>query len=137
MATSKLHTGVWVRQLLKGKRNVRISFIPDNFATPSQHTIRKLDDGDKSTWIELLGDPANIDIDAGITTLRFNKENSKCNATWMPNDRNQQEIFNVYEKPDNGNGDGAGGADYLRCMAVNAAKPFIEANATCLSQWLV
>lgn len=137
MAKSKLHTGVWVRQILKGKRKVRISFIPDDFDTPSQHTIRKLDAGEKSTWIELLGDPDDIDIDTGITILRFNKQSTKCNATWMPNDPKQKEIFNVYEKPESGSGNPEGGTDYLRCMAENSAKSFIDANATCLSQWLV
>ena len=139
MAKNELYTGVWVRQVLKGKQKVRISFIPDDFASPSQYTIRKLDEGEKSTWVELLGDPEDIDIDTGITLLRFNKENTQCNATWLPNSsKPNKEIFNKFQRAeDPGGGFDSGGVEYRACMADNANKSFIEANAACLGQWLV
>jgi hypothetical protein len=140
MAENKLHTGVWVRQTLRGKREVRISFIPDDFASPPQYTIRPFDEGEKSTWVELLGDPKGVDIDAGITMLRFNQEGTLCNATWLPNKNSatKKEIFHVHQKPEpEAGGHDEGGADYLRCMDDNAGKSFIEANAACLGQWLV
>ena len=138
MANSELHTGVWVRQILKGKRKVRISFIPDDFASSSQYTVRKFDEGEKSTWVELLGDPVGVDIDMGTTLLRFNKESTQCNATWLPNSRKQQEIFNKFQRAEDPQGGfESGGVEYRACMAVNANRSFIEANAACLGQWLV
>jgi hypothetical protein len=143
MSENQLHTGVWVRQILKGKRKVRISFIPDDLTCPSLYTVREFDEGEKSTWVELLGDPKDeaendIDIDAGVTLLRFNQENTKCNATWLPSSSNQKEIFHEFIRPEPAAGDvGSGGAEYRQCMANNAEKSFIEANAVCLGQWLV
>ena len=136
MAEDKLHTGVWVRQLLMGKRKVRISYLPDGLG-PAQSTIRKFDEGEKSTWIELLGDPQDVDVDKGITLLRFNEANNRCYATWLPASGQQEKIHNIYERPEPEPGEGEGGAEYRKCMSDNAGKSFIEANAICLSQWLV
>lgn len=137
MAKDKLHTGVWVRQVLKGKKMVRISYIPDSLGE-TQSTLRKYKEEEKSTWVELLGDPdpEDVDIDEGITFLRFSKDNNTCYATWLPRSGDKR-IFNIIERPDPENGDGMGGAEYRKCMNDNADKSWIEANAQCMGQWLL
>ena len=81
-------------------------------------------------------DPEDVDIDEGITFLRFNKENNTCYATWLPRSGDKR-IFNIIERPDPENGEGLGGAEYRKCMNDNADKSWIEANAHCMGQWLL
>ena len=50
MSDIKLHNGLWTRQVLKGKRKVRVTFIPDNLANPLQSAQIKIDDDSKEAW---------------------------------------------------------------------------------------
>lgn len=84
MATAKLHRGTFTRQVLSGKQEVRIAFIPDDTSQGIESVVRDNDDGEKKWWRLLLGNPRGINIDTGTVVVRFGKDNMSGSAFFMP-----------------------------------------------------
>lgn len=98
MAIAKLHQGVLIRQVLKGKKKVRLAFVPDDTSKPTEEVIRINDDGEKRSWKHLLGGPQDLDIDTGILALRFNTDNMSGIAFFMPAKTKSATITNVFHQ---------------------------------------
>lgn len=139
MPTEKLYKGTLMRQILKGKKKVRIVFLPDNPEVEPQITVRANDIGEKVSWKLLLEKghplPAEIDIDTGIIFLRFNKDMTSGTATFLPADKNQLVIINPFLQAGSGTGiPDSSPEDFANCVdnktdnGVNLA----EAIAVCL-----
>jgi hypothetical protein len=143
MPNKQLQNGVLLRQVLKGKRKVRISFIPDDVTHPTESTLIRLMDDTKSTWTKLLGNPpASLDINQGIILLRFNENGNGGIAKFYPNQSAQEEITHPFIQqdpvplPPPGP---IGSEDYLKCMEnkrelLGADFNYAVAAAQCLPQ---
>ena len=143
MAQQKIHQGMWMRQVLKRKKKVRITFMPLNPTQPGLSTIRDYDEGEKSTWTQFFGEiepPANID--EGITILRFNANQVSGIASFHPNS-NLDPIdhpFQVADPTDPGNS--AGKPEFNACIngkrSTQGNRFYLPtAVAECMSQLLI
>jgi hypothetical protein len=140
MATVKLYEGVWVRQVLKGKRTVRVVYVPDDVTQQPQFTKLSIDDDSKSAWKKLLGVGNSVDINLGIILVRFNNDNKGGTATFLPNQSAEDVIVKSFQQSDPQNDfPGVGMAEFLGCIqgkrdALGAAFDYPRAFAECLSQ---
>ena len=98
MAVPQLYQGVLIRQVLSRKRKVRLEFIPDDTSKSPESAIRLYDDGEKRAWSYLLGNPRGIDIDSGITVLRFNRDNESGVALFMPESSTSPTITKMFRQ---------------------------------------
>lgn len=94
-----LHDGIWTRQVLKYKRKVRVTFIPDDPARLPESAQVSIGDDSKTAWKRLLGDPAD-DIDLGTVIVRFNQDNESGRAIFLPNRSKQSEINHAFQSKD-------------------------------------
>lgn len=120
MSVAKLHQGVLIRQVLSRKRKVRLTFVPDDpsRATDSDSVNRINDDGEKRSWSHLLGDPKGVDIDTGITVLRFNTDNESGIAFFMPGKSTLPTIRKLFHQTGTpGGGPVASLAQFNQCLA--------------------
>lgn len=138
-----LHDGTWTRQVLKGRRRVRVAFIPDDTAATLQSTNIKIDEDDKMAWENLLGGDPGIDINLGLIMVRFNPDGKSGIATFLSNLPSQPEIVSAFQQsePDPGGPD-AGPGDFIGCL--NGKKTILGINfnfprafSECLSQLFV
>lgn len=143
MEHDKLHQGVLVRQVLSGKRKVRISFIPDDTDKKPETSIRKYDDGEKNSWAKLLGNAPAVDIDKGILLVRFNKGNMSGQAVFLPAKAKDAVIANLFhDSLGGGGGTPAGLVEFNNCVeakktnAANLNIPFdgLKAVSECINQ---
>lgn len=143
MEHEKLHQGVLVRQVLSGKKKVRISFIPDDTAKNPEASMRMYDDGEKNSWAKLLGNVQGVDIDKGIILIRFNKGNLSGLAIFLPAKTKDTVIDNLFhDSLGGGGGSPAGLVEFNDCIkskkanAANSNIPFNVLNAIseCMNQ---
>jgi hypothetical protein len=143
MAIAELHQGVLVRQILSGKRKVRIAFVPDDTSQSPKSMVRINDDGEKRSWTKLLGNPAGLDIDTGITILRFNTDNLSGYAFFMPGKSKLETICNAFQQTNaGGSGTAAGLTEFNACLdgkrnaatAANAQFDFLGSVSECVNQ---
>lgn len=141
MSIEKLHEGILMRQVLKGKRKVRVAFLPDNPELEPQITIRPNDIGEKITWRTLLEKdhplPMDTDIDTGITFLRFNEDMTSGTATFLPAKGKQQVIVNQFLKTGSGTGiPDSSPEDFTECVEdkTDGGTGLAEAIAVCLAE---
>lgn len=143
MPSEDLSKGAFMRQVLKGKRKIRIAFLPDDTALQPESTIRANDLGEKITWRTLLEkdnpDPAsvNLDIDAGVTFLRFNSDMISGTATFFPVDKNQPVIVNHFLQDDSSSSTPSSSPEaFANCLAskTGGGMKAVEAIATCLPE---
>ena len=146
MAQQKIHQGMWVRQVLKIKRQkkVRITFIPLNPTQPSLSTLRDYDEGEKGTWTQFFEfeKENGPNIDWGITILRFNANQVSGVASFYPNSGKDpiDRHFQAADPADPGNG--AGKPEFNAC--INGKRSTLGnrfylpvAFAECMSQLLI
>jgi hypothetical protein len=110
--------GTLVRQVLPDpsdntKLKVRVTFVPDDSEQVATVDIKDPDIGNKSKWAELLSDPG-VDIDSGITLLRFNAAGGV--ATWLPDDINGNLIVHVLQEGPHETG-GVSVGDFIGCWS--------------------
>ena len=138
MSKVKLHQGVWARQAFHGKKKVRITFLPDNSAHETESILRLYDEGEKQAWEHLLGpiDLEKIDIDKGITILRFNKDSTGGVATFLPSGSKRDLIIHPFQGRVEAGGVGAGAPEFYQCVADNReALGLATALIHCLPNW--
>jgi len=118
MADLNLHEGIWTRQVLKGKRKVRVAFIPDNTTEALQSTNIKIGEDSKITWESLLGDSLDsVDINLGILTVRFNPDGRSGTAIFLSRLPSQPEIVHAFRQSEpDPNGPVAGPGDFISCI---------------------
>jgi hypothetical protein len=137
-----LHDGTWTRQVLKYKRKVRVTFVPDDSTRKPESVQISIDDDSKTAWKRLLGDPAD-DIDLGLVIVRFNEDDKSGMAIFLPDRSKQPEIVHVFQQMDPlTNLPVAGTGEFFNCISgkrnvlgVNFNYPL--AFAECLPQLLV
>lgn len=111
--------GTLIRQVLSDELNqkkVRITFVPDDSGQNNSTKVTDPDVGDKSTWEKLLGRPAEVDIDDGITLLRFNPAGGV--TTWVPNDLSGNLINHVFQETPHEPG-GISYGEFIDCWKEN------------------
>ena len=117
MADIQLFKGTWTRQVLKGKRKVRITYIPDDVTQQSLSEKISIEDDSKTAWKKLLGIGNAVDIDLGIIVVRFNKDNKSGTATFLPNQSSQNVIVKTFQQSDPVGGfPGVGMAQFIDCI---------------------
>jgi hypothetical protein len=124
-ARAGLIPGTWVRTVVED--TVRISFIPDDFATPSSHAIQvdKDDPADNVNWERFFEDPKtnagrNVDINGGTILLRLSDDALRGTAVWLPKSAAQDPVQVDYQKPTLPPSPATGGtglAQLLDCMS--------------------
>jgi hypothetical protein len=144
MSSQDLHKGVFMRQILKGKRKIRIAFLSDDPEVQPESTIRPHDIGEKTSWRKLYEkdnpDPASVtdlDVDAGVVILRLNPDLASGTVAFFPADKTKPVLVNKF-KP--GLADppipGASPVDFAQCMSnkISGGMKAVEAIATCLPE---
>lgn len=117
MADIKLFEGTWTRQVLKGKRTVRVTYIPDDVTQQSLFEKIRIGDDSKVAWKKLLGIGNAVDIDLGIIVVRFNTDNKSGTATFLPNQSSQDVIAKTFQQSDPVGGfPGVGMAQFIDCI---------------------
>src|ERR1044071_3395724 len=101
MTTVNLHHGVWIRQVLGGKRKVRVTFIPDDTKKQAQWELRINDEGEKNSWASLFGDSFTADLDMGIAMLLYEKGNLSGSAIFLPQDSSQDITIHPFKHTGN------------------------------------
>lgn len=111
-------------------KKVRLSYIPDSAAESSSTNIFNANPGEPTKWLEMLGDPAGLDLDEGVTVLRISEDSGTI--TWLPANTNQDPIsLPVKQKaPDEPGGVSIG--DFIACWIANGADA--AAAAQCLDR---
>jgi len=117
MSDLKLHEGIWTRQLLKGKKLVRVAFIPDKLTDPLQSTKIKNDENSKIAWQKLLGDNLDFDINLGVLIVRFNPDGKSGIALFLSQLTDQPEIVNTFQQSEQDfNGPVGGSGEFISCI---------------------
>ena len=111
-------------------KKVRLSYIPDSATDNSSTNTFNANPGEPTKWLEMLDDPAGIDLDAGVTVLRIKEDGGTI--AWLPENTNQEPIFRpVKQKVDNEPG-GVSIGDFIACWIANGADA--AAAAQCLDR---
>ena len=97
MANENLNEGSWLRQVLKGKKSVRIAFVPDDPSQQVQTAKIAYDEANKTAWEKLLGNPP-INIDLGTILVRFNRDGTSGTATFLSSLSRQEEIIHPFQQ---------------------------------------
>jgi hypothetical protein len=115
-------SGTLIRQVLPDpgdntKKKVRVTFVPDDSGQNVSSNTKDPDEGDKSQWFKLLGRPANVDIDAGLTLVRFYQTDGI--ATWIPDDSLGNAINHVFDQETPHEAGGVSVGDFVGCWNDN------------------
>lgn len=116
MPDLKLNEGVWTRQVLKGKKKERVTFIPDKTTEPVQTTIAKITADSKSAWGNLLGGDPNLDINTGIIIVRFNPDGKSGTAIFLSQLTSQPEIVHAFQQSTPTPGMLGDPGDFVSCL---------------------
>lgn len=128
MSELELHEGAFLRQVLKGKKWVRLTFIPDRANSRPQSTKKKIEDDSKSDWEKCLGSQPGVDIDLGTLVIRFNSDGKSGTAFFLPNMSSPPDDnppLHRFEQVEGGGID-AGGGEFLAC--INGKRTLLGAN---------
>jgi len=148
MSDFQLHDGIWIRKVLRGKKKVSILFVP---ADPTQQVlsnVQKYKDEEKTTWEQFLSLKASdhVDIDGGITVLRFKRGKASGIASFFPNSETKQVLHRPFEPAEEVNGgSGEGLAEFNDCLdgkrasatALHQDFNFVKSFDECLPQMRV
>lgn len=132
MSEINLHEGTFLRQVLKGRRLVRLTFIPDRSNSRPQSTRIKIEDDSKPDWEKCLGNQPGVDIDLGTLVIRFNSEGKSGTAFFLPNmpSQNDDAPPHRFEQIENADtfpgGEGEGGGEFFAC--INNKQTLLGAN---------
>jgi hypothetical protein len=115
---SQAPMGAFIRQVCleagdNPTKKIRTSFIPDDLTQNASTQIADPDPGELAKWKKLLGDPQNIDVDAGVSIMRMNEEGGT--ATWLPENANQDPIIHRFKQKTEEEPGGATIGDFIRC----------------------
>lgn len=118
MPDLQLHEGIWIRKVLRGKKKVSILFVPVNPTQPILTHVQKYKDEEKVIWEQFLNLQASdqVNIDAGITMLRFKKGKASGTASFFPNSESKQELHRNFEPAVGEGGPGVGLAEFNTCL---------------------
>lgn len=135
-----MQQGLLIRQVLKGKKKVRLTFIPTDISCPVDTALVKIAEDVKGAWKKILGNPADLDIDQGLIMVRFNPNGYSGTAQFFPNRSTQNVITNPFQQeiPDSGVPT-VGGPEFLACIdgkrsALGSNFNYAVAAAQCLPQ---
>lgn len=136
---STVQEGLLIRQVLKGKRKVRLTFVPTDVTCPVDTAYMKIADEDQSAWKKILGKPRGLDINQGIIVVQFHANGNSGTAKFLPNAASQAEITHPFQQEAPDAGAGVGSQDYLGCIdgkktALAANFNYALAAAECLPQ---
>ena len=114
---SEAPKGAFIRQVFPGPDNatmkIRTSFVPDDLTQDTSIQISDPDPGELAKWKQLLGDPENIDIDAGDIIMRVNEQGGT--VTWLPENMNQDPIIHRFQPRTEGEPGGATIGEFIQC----------------------
>jgi hypothetical protein len=143
MSDLKLHEGMLTRQVLRGRTQIRVAFIPDKPGDPLQSIRIKIEEDNKIAWESLLGEVLDFDINLGVLILRFNPDNLGGTATFLPHPLSQSEIVRTFQQsaPDL-DGTDTGTGDFFSCIEGRRTAEGTNFNlpsavAACLPQLLI
>lgn len=111
-------------------KKVRLSYIPDSATENSSTNTFNANPGEPTKWLEMLDDPAGIDLDAGVTVLRIKEDGGTI--AWLPENTNQEPIFRPVKQKAEGEPGGVSIGDFIACWVTNGADA--AAAAQCLDR---
>lgn len=114
----EVHEGIWMRKVLRGKKKINILFMPNDSTQPVLSNIQDYKKEEKVTWEKFLNLKASdhVDIDAGITILRFKTGEASGTASFFPNSEAKSELHREFSRAEGGGGAGVGLAEFNACM---------------------
>ena len=111
-------------------KKVRLSYIPDSATENSSTNTFNANPGEPTKWLEMLDDPAGIDLDEGVTILRIAEGGGTI--AWLPENTNQEPIFRPVKQKVEGEPGGVSIGDFIACWIANGADA--AAAAQCLDR---
>lgn len=138
-------SGTYLRRVLLDLANptanqILVTFVPDDpQGQINSDSLPHPNPPDKNTWMVLLNDPQNIDIDQGTVLLRMDSAAENFALSWIPNDVNQVPLHFPRSISDT-NAAGQPTSDFGKfqeCMATNAALSAPSRLTFCLPRLLL
>lgn len=124
MSDLELHKGILIRKVLRGRKKVNILFVPADPTQPALSHIQNYKDEEKRTWEQFLSLSASdhVDIDAGITVLRFKKGKASGIASFFPNSETKQQLHRAFVPTEEvSGGPSVGFSEFNACLDAKRA----------------
>lgn len=115
-------TGSWIRLVFtdeQGQKKIETVFVSDNPEKSVEKLIEDYDDENTNDWVQLLGNPQNVNIDEGIAILRLDEEAEIATVTWISSTKGLDIVRHTIEHDSEGSEPPTASASQFRECFIN------------------